>query len=762
MIKKVLKYLFILFVFAWIVIFGIIGLVYIGAFGPIPSKDDLKAIQHEEASRIYTADDHLIGKVFAENRTNVTYEHLPEHLVSALVATEDARFYEHDGVDGMALMRVLIKTIIMGDRSAGGGSTITQQLAKNLFGRKEFGPLTMAVNKSKEAILANRLEKLYSKEEIITLYLNTVPFGENTFGIESAAQRYFTKKVSDLELTEAAVLVGMLKANSHYNPRLHPENAEARRNVVLLQMEKYNYISQQEAEAAKAEPLAVKYSNLNTNNPNGYFIERVKKAAVEILDQSSKPDGSDWDIEKDGLIIHTTLLNEMQNAALSSRAKHLSRLQRTMDQYWKSLSRKSEVKNVLKHELENSNAYKKLSKLGLSKTEIQDSLSKAHNMHLFHWTEATDSISAIDSVAYYAKLLNSAIFSIDAETGAILAYVGGNSHQYLPYDLVLSQHQVASTFKPFVYTTALKSGMSPCEWIDNEAKVYEDFDNWQPENYDKSSGGYFSMKGALAKSVNIPTVATYFQVGHDALQETVEQFGLEKELEEVPSVALGTTSYSLYDMVKAYSVFATRGKMASPYLITKIETSSGDVVYDHKVEKADKVLDETVAENMQLLLKTVVDSGTAAALKRSYGYRSDWAGKTGTAQNYSDAWFIGFNSKIVTGVWVGTRSPVIHMPSSIGSGSGGALPIFANFNAPRYSKSTNRKLTAGFPEFDEALLEDFDCPFYREEKGLEKVLDLFDRKNTSIEKEERRQKRQDDKEEKKEGFFKRLFKRKDN
>ncbi len=721
-----------------------IAIVYLGGFGPIPNSKQLKALKQAEASVVYSADGVLLGKYFQKNRTQVSFNELPKHLVNALVATEDVRFYEHEGIDKIAMTRVLVKTLLLGNKSSGGGSTISQQLAKNLFHRKDFAFLSMPVNKTKEAILANRLESIYSKDEILTLYFNTVPFGEGVYGIESAAQRYFSIPTEKLQLNQAAVLVGILKANTYYNPRRHPDHAIRRRNVVLHQMAKAGYINTKVLKKACKSDLNTKYKNILLENPNGYFLREVKKEAAQILEVADQP----YDLEKDGLHIETTLLAELQNATLQSREQQLVKLQKKMDIYWKGLRKKEAVQVLIKKELQQTKDFRKYKRQKMTANEIDKKLSKKQSKRVFNWDTKSQNLSIKDSIEHYLKMVHAAVYGVDVTSGAVQLYVGGNNYEFLPYNLVNSERQAASTFKPFVYTAALENGQKPCQWINNEQKAYEDYDNWTPENYDHSIGGYYSMPGALAKSMNIPTIETYFNTGHKNLQETVNALGLKKELKNGPATALGTTSYSLQNMVHAYIPFATRKTTVSPYFIKSIRDAEGKVLYTHEIPASNSVaLDSTNLEIMQLLLKGVVDNGTARKLLTTYKAKDAWAGKTGTSQNYSDSWFIGFNSKFIIGAWVGCKYPSINLAPDIGGGSVAALPIVGNVISKTYSDSEiNTKLAAGFPEFSEAVVDACDCDYYREENTLEKIFDLFDKKDAK---------------KKKGNFFSRLFGKKD-
>lgn len=744
--RKILKFFLQVFIL-FVVLLGLfIGTVYIGGFGPIANKKELTEFKQAQASVVYSADQQIVGKFFFTNRTNVPYEKLPKHLIQALIATEDARFYEHKGIDKIAMLRVIFKTILMGNSSAGGGSTISQQLAKNLFQRKDFSFLSMPVNKTKEAILANRLENIYSKEEILALYFNTVPFGERVFGIESASQRYFSKNVSQLTLEESAILVGMLKANTYYNPQRHPDHAFKRRNVVFSQMLKAGFLTQNQYALLIQKPIDTHYKNLELENPNGYFLYQVKKKAQDILANYTKEDGTAWDLQQDGLMIETTLVSELQNEALAARNSHLQKLQKTMDSYWNNIKSKKHIQDIINKEWEQTQEYKLLKNAGQDEKTLKEIARIKKERIVFDWDNKTHFYSKRDSIAHYLKMINAAIYGLNVKTGEVQVYVGGNNYEFLPYNLIKSERQSASTFKPIVYMSALENGEEPCEWINNEEKIYEAYDNWSPQNYDHSNGGYYSMGGALAKSVNIPTVATYFKVGASRLQKTANALGLEKNISDNPSIALGTLSYSLETMVQAYVPFATRGNNVEPYYISAIRDPYGKVIYQHKTNKKKEkpVLNPYNLQTMQYLLKGVVDRGTAIGLKSRYATKGDWAGKTGTSQDYSDSWFIGFNSNFIIGSWVGCKYPSIHLPTSIGGGSVAALPMVGQVLAHSYkSKSIRQNLTAGFPDFDESIIENCNCDFYREENTFEKILDVFDKKKK-----------------KKGNFFTRLFGRK--
>lgn len=743
---------------------GIIGIVLFffsvkwGFFGPLPDKDDLSDIRNATATLVYSSDDQLIGKVFSENRTNVDLRDLPKHLLDALVATEDARFYEHEGVDKRSVLRVIVKSILLGDESSGGGSTITQQLAKNLYGRKNFSVLTLPVNKFKEIILADRLEELYTKEQILEFYLNTVPFSEDTYGIEAASLRFFAKKPIDLHPEESAVLIGMLKAGTIYNPRLHPERATQRRNVVLHQMGKYGYLQVEVEDSLQALPLKLRYSKIAADSYAPYFMGHIRTKAEELLEEKATSEGETYNLETDGLRIYTTLNFEMQRAADTAMAEHMQKLQKLFDRHWQGRKPWGQNEAVFRSALNRSLHWQALQRKKLSDDSLKYYLDRPHPVQVYAaGGDTVLEMSLRDSVEYYISLLNCGFLAMQPEDGAILAWSGGLNHRFLPYDHVLAERQAASTFKPIVYATALSNGADPCSYISNERRVYESYENWAPRNYDNEYGGFYSMKGALTKSINVAAVQTVFEAGINEVLLMAQRMGITGDLPDDPSVALGTGSVSLYDMVKAYAVFANGGYKVEPFYITKIEDAAGEVLYEHKPEKEQtRILDEDVAAMINDMLQAVVNNGTGTRLRKVYGLPNSLAGKTGTAQNYTDGWFIGYNPKLVAGVWVGASSPAVHFRSgTYGSGSAMALPVFGEFFQEINRSSDLRAYTSSsFEELEPRLQRKMNCDDFREENLLDSFRGIFNKeKGKQIDGDA------GDEPEKKEkkGFFKRVF-----
>jgi len=705
--------------------------VSLGFFGKLYSKDQLKSFKNEMASQVYSEDGVLIGKFFDKDRINVKYEQIPPHLIHALIATEDARYFEHEGVDFRSLIRVLFKTIILRDRSAGGGSTITQQLLKNMYGRKNFGPITMLVVKNKEIILAQRLESVYSKEEILTLYLNTVPFGENIYGIGSAAQRFYGCNVSELSIDQSAVLVGMLKANTYYNPRLHPEHALARRNTVMQQMHKYGYLPSDSLNKLKALPLKLNYGNLSKDGNANYFLVQVRKEARNILDEVNKTSTKQWDIEKDGLIINTTLNNTLQSYAIKAFHDHLKVMQARLDKQYKTAYYAKKLQTL---------AEKELRKQG--RLDIRDSIYK---QYVFDWDGIrTDSISVIDSVKRSLTILHAGMIALDPQSGAVRTWVGGIDFYTQPYDQVTAKKQLASTFKPILYAAALETGKMPCDYLSNEEIVLSDYNNWSPQNYDHSVGGKYSLAAALANSKNIPTVHLYIETGFEEVNYLWKKMGFSSILEDEPSSALGTVSASLKELVTAYSSFANGGYAINSYTIELITTANGDTLYRKMPTKEkEEIITAKTSMLMNGILQKAINEGTGTAMRNTYNVHLPLAGKTGTSQNFANAWFVAYNPSLIVATRVGANFSSIHF-SNGSNGSGGrlALPLVGKTLAQaQENPKLVDEINQNFPSLPLELEGAFDCEDYKEETAAQKVLGIFKNKNSTLEKEQKKAER---------------------
>ncbi|WP_241485200.1 transglycosylase domain-containing protein [Psychroserpens damuponensis] len=661
--------------------------VYIGLWGKLPTKADLKDIKQAEASLLLDVDSELLGKYFIFDRQVVSYNELPKHLVDALVATEDSRFYEHGGVDYMSLLRVFFKSILMQDTSSGGGSTISQQLAKNIYGRERHGWFTMPVNKVKEMLLARRFESMYSKQDIIALYLNTVPFSENVFGIESASQRFFSKKTSELNLSESATLVGTLKAPHGYNPRLFPERSQLRRDVVLQQMVKAQYIDDTLKKKTNAEPLETKYQKFNhTDGVAPYFREKIRLEVKTLLDSLNTTNDTEFDLYKDGLKIHTTLDINMQRYAEHAMQQHMKTLQKQFENAYGKNAPWLKNNALIEKEIKNLPLYKKLKKQKLSDEAILDSLNVKTKYTGFSWDE-TDVLegSILDSLKHAIKFLNTGFVAVEPQTGAIKAYVGGIDFEHFKFDHVsVAKRQVGSTFKPIVYATALENGVEPCSYYSVKEVTYTNQKNWTPTNGGKQETDRhlnYSIEKALSESINTIAVKVLEDVGIHTVIDQAKKMGITADLPEVPSLALGTAEISMLELIRAYTSFANEGRVSQPFYITKIEDKFGTIIYEREViEASPEVFSNDTQQLMVEMMKSTINSGTAVRMRSKYGLKNDLAGKTGTTQNNKDGWFLGISPKLVMLSWVGNDDHRIGFSNTgIGQGANSALPIVALF-----------------------------------------------------------------------------------
>ncbi|MHA7942112.1 transglycosylase domain-containing protein [Formosa sp. 3Alg 14/1] len=695
-----------------------IGSIYIGLWGKIPSKTDLADLKQAEASLILDKNEELLGKYFVFDRSIVSFNDLPKYLVDGLIATEDARFYEHGGIDYPSFFRVFFKSVLLQDNSAGGGSTITQQLAKNLFGRKEYWMLSMPINKIKEMIVATRIEDVYDKNDIIALYLNTVPFSENTFGIESASYRFFNTSTKNLSLSEASTLVGTLKANHSYNPRLFPERSQLRRDVVLQQMVKYGYIDEATRKRESNHPVEIDYHKFTYNEGLApYFREHVRKQVSQILDSINKSDNSEYDLYTDGLKITTTLDNTMQAYAEKGMTKHMERLQNQFEKAYGSNAPWLKDEVMITELIQKTPAYKRLQKEKLSESEIMKALNKKSKKPIFSYEGDTIvSVSAIDSLKHYLKFLNTGFVAIEPKTGAIRSYVGGINFEHFKYDHVsMGKRQVGSTFKPFVYTAALESGMDPCTYISVKEVTYTNEDGWTPSNASNDEVDphmNFSLEKALSRSVNTIAVKLLDMVGIPAVIKQARKMGVTSELPDVPSLALGTAELSLLELTAAYTSYVNKSVPSKPYFIEKIEDKNGKVLYEYKPSKPmDPAFSEKTRQTMIEFMKATINEGTAKRMRSIYGLPNDMAGKTGTTQDNRDGWFMGITPNLVMGSWVGNDDHRIGFSTtSIGQGANSALPIVANFVSQLNKDNDFNSITkAKFETPSQDVLEALDC-----------------------------------------------------
>jgi penicillin-binding protein 1A len=765
--RRIIKFGLFAFFGVLLLLFLLFGAVYIGLFGPLPSEADLTGIKQDNASEIYSSDGELLGKYFIQNRSSISFGEIPQTAIDALVSTEDSRFFEHEGIDFYSIPRVVIKTIILGDRSGGGGSTISQQLIKNLFGRTDHGALSMPVNKLKENITALKLEEIYTKEEIITLYLNTVSFGENVYGIKAAAQRYFNKTPDELELIEAATLIGMLKANTAYNPRLYPEASKERRNVVLALMVREGSLPPDELFTLQAEPIKLDYQKLEGQfGPAPYLRDFLKPKITQLLESTDRGDGTPYNLYSDGLKISLSIDSRLQANAEAAVKKQMRRIQADFDAHWKSNKPWGNDQNFLWTEAKKSIRYKRLTDAGRTEKEIKEIFSTPTRLNVFTLDGyQSKTMSPLDSVAYHQMILQAGFLAMNAKTGDVLAYVGGIDFGHFPYDHITSRRQVGSTFKPFVYAAALESGIKPCDYIENEPIIFSNYDDWSPQNSGGEEGGFYTVKGGLAKSVNTIAARLIAEIGPEAARNLARRLGIKSDLPNGPSIALGVADLSLMEMVPAYSAFANEGILAKPNFILKIETADGKTLFKAKPDKGEKVLEYDVAATMREMLELVVDSGTARSLRSVFGIRTDIGGKTGTTQNNADGWFMSITPNMVCGAWVGGQSPLVRFRSTrLGQGAATALPIVGEFIRTSESKKATASLVGmRFPSTDADILLDLMCPIFVEDRTEFFLDNLFDKESREERRELRKQARQEElqeeyeEQEEKKGWMNRLL-----
>lgn len=700
--------------------------IYAGFWGEIPGDEDLKHLKQSEATEVFASEGELIGKYYIFDRQPVLYEELPEHLIDALIATEDVRYYEHTGIDSRSLLRVFFKTILLGDESSGGGSTITLQLAKNLFGRSDYGYSGIVVNKVKESIIARRLEDIYTKEEILTLYLNTVPFSDNTYGIESAARKFFNKTTSDLSLKEAATLVGTLKASHYYNPRLFPERSKTRRNVVLYQMQKYGYLSPEIFTAIKEAPVELNYQYFNHNDGTAaYFRSQLQKDVKAILDTLKKDNGESYNLFHDGLQVHTTIDYKMQRLAEEAMAEHMTSLQA---QFEKSYGKNAPWlrQELIEEAIPKTEQYKNLAAAGWSESEILDSLNRKKDMELFDWgKKELVQASIIDSLQHYMKFLNMGMLNMDPKSGAVKSWIGGVNHEYFKYDHVAqSKRQVGSTFKPVVYTAAVEAGIDPCTYYSIREVTYNE--GWTPSNSSEDEDPHmnYSMEAALSRSINTIAVKVLFDVGIENVINQARKMGITSDLPKYPSLALGTAELSVKELAGAYSGFVNRGRPAKPYYITRIADKYGKTIAEFAPQVADRQAFSSTTGNIMLeMMKSTVNEGTAARLRYKYKLPNDIAGKTGTTQNNKDGWFVGITPNLLSVTWVGADDHRIGFRNtSVGQGANSALPVFALLMQKMNDDSDFNEITeAKFPAPSSTVQMMLDCEPTQRDNFLERL-----------------------------------------
>tara|TARA_R110002050_G_scaffold169716_2_gene301529 strand:+ start:5054 stop:7384 length:2331 start_codon:yes stop_codon:yes gene_type:complete len=698
----------------------IFSLASFGAFGELPDHTQLENPETNLATEIISSDGVTLGKFyFNDNRTPVSYDELPKHLIDALVATEDARFFEHSGIDARGTLRAVIKL-----GSGGGASTISQQLAKQLFhGQGSTNIMKRMLQKVKEWIIAIRLERQYTKEEILAQYFNIYDFGNFADGIRSASRIYFGKEPKELDLKESAMLVGMFKNSSLYNPLpdRNPVGVKNRRNVVLAQMEKYGYITTAVKDSLQKTDLDLNYSpESHREGTATYFREYLRAFMKDWIANNPKPDGTKYNLNSDGLKVYTTIDSRMQKYAEEAVQQHMPRLQaeffhqntpeRNPTAPFLELD-KTEIDALMNRSMRQSERWRRMKyDLGKSNKEIKESFYKPTRMKIFAWKGEIDTImKPIDSMRYYKSFLLPGLMSMDPQTGHVKAWVGGMNYKHFQYDHVKAgKRQVGSTFKPFVYAAAIDQlHLSPCDILPRsqitiEANKYGNPEPWSPKNSDGDYGGSMTLKDALANSVNTVTARVMDKVGPRAVVDLAKKLGVESEVLPVPSIALGTADLSVYEMVGAYSAFANKGVYTKPVMVTTIVDKNNTVLYQFRPETRDVLSEETAYVTVKLM-EGVTQSGSGARLRTSGAetYRADYreiitgypyqftnpiAGKTGTTQNQSDGWFMGMVPDLVTGVWVGAEDRSVHFGNiTYGQGAAMALPIWALYMKSCYA-----------------------------------------------------------------------------
>ncbi len=751
--------------------------VRVGMFGSIPSVRHIKSIKNPVSSVLLDDDGRTLGKYFIENRTNVNYNSISPHIIKALIATEDRRFYKHHGIDMVSWGRVIIKTILLSDESSGGGSTISQQLAKNLYSRKDYLILSKPINKIREMFIAKRLERIYNKEEILTWYLNTVAFGNGIFGIDVACKQLFNIDTEDITTQDAAVLIGMLKATGVYSPLRNEGKAKDRRNIVLNQMLINKYLTRYEYDSLIKLPIKLNYKKEgHTDGLATYIREQIRLDLNKLLKDYPKPDGKPYSLYTDGLKIYTTLDAQMQRLAEDAVHERMAKLQDEFEKHWKKKDPWDQP-TFLSDLVPKSDRYIAMKKAGYSMKEIEEAFKNKVPMTFFTHSGMKDTIaSPMDSLKYYLRMLNAGFLALDHSNGKVKAWVGGIDYLHFKYDHVRSKRQVGSTFKPIVMAAALGEGYTPCDYFSNDHIVYTQYENWDPHNSNEKYGGYYSMEGTLVNSVNCAAVDAIIQIGSRTVINMARKLGIQSDLPAVPALALGTADISLMEMVEAFSVFANQGKKIEPYYIKRVENHKGELIVDFekKRPKPEVVIPELHAQLMTRMLKSVAEAGTARGLRTRFSIGSEVAGKTGTTQNQSDGWLIAYTPHLVVGSWVGGEMPIIRFRSlDLGQGSYMALPICGIFLHKMNANKSLKKYQGGvFPALSDEGRGMMGCPYFLEDdvddvlaEGEEsdtlKVVPVAKHKIDTI-KDIRHRKR----DRKKEGggiggFFDRLFKKKE-
>ncbi|MBC8320487.1 MAG: transglycosylase domain-containing protein [Bacteroidetes bacterium] len=721
----------------WFLLIAIVVVFFYGViaewFGHMPTFEELENPKSSLASEVYSSDGELLGTYFIENRSKISYRDISPNLINALVAIEDIRFEKHSGIDEKALIRVLYG-VITGNHK-GGGSTLTQQLAKNLFPRGRLSTPKLVLRKFQEWITALKLERYYSKEEIIAMYLNTVPFGHNSYGIKSASATFFDCSPDSLNIQQAALMAGVVNAPTRYSPISNPERSLERRNLVLRQMQKYGFISQEVFDSVSMLPLGVSKYKMRDHNQGiaRYFREYLRSELKEWSLTHYKPDGSPYNIYKDGLKIYTTIDSRMQRYAEEAIREHLSLdLQPAFYEHWEGYTHapfdfdkeeaEESVDKIMLQAVKRSERYRMLRNSGVDMDSILENFKQPAEMRIFSWNGSIDTImTPLDSILYFKYFLQAGLLSMESHTGYVRAMVGGIDYQYFKFDhAVQGKRQVGSTFKPFLYTLAMQEGeYTPCYKVSNISYSVELDDGtfWAPRNSSNDRiGEEVTLKWALANSNNWISAYLIGRFSPQSVRQMARKMGVESDIPAVPSIALGTPDLSLYEMVGAMNTFANKGVYVKPTFVTKIEDKNGNLLERFVPEKTD-AMNEVTAYKMLKLMEGVVESGTGIRLRYRYGFNNPIAGKTGTTQNQSDGWFMGITPDLTTGIWVGAEDRSVHFRTiTLGQGANMALPIWALYMNKVYADPS---LGISRGEFDKPLgdvMIEFDCEKYDRER----------------------------------------------
>ena len=727
----------------WIVFGGFLLLLVLfffcvakGVFGTMPTFDELENPRTNLATEIISADGKLLGSYYVENRSNVRYAELSHYMPEALISIEDERFTEHSGIDERALLRVAFG--LLTGRKKGGGSTITQQLAKNLFPRGEnLSKPQLVLRKFQEWITATKLEHNYSKEEIIAMYLNTVAFGHNAFGIRSAASTFFDKKPIEMNIEECALMAGVVNAPTRYSPVRNPERSMGRRNLVLQKMADNGFITQAECDSISLIPIDMTHFSIKDHNSGQatYFREFLRGELNEWAKNTKRADGTPYNIYRDGLRIYTTIDSRMQRYAEEAVKEFMGKeLQPMFYKHWKGQKNApfsnvtaDEIDHILLTSMKRTDRYRSLKSEGMPEDSIRAEFDRPVRMTVFSWDGPIDTVmTPMDSIRYYKWFLQASLVSIESHTGHVKAYVGGLDYRFFKYDHVTqARRQVGSTFKPFLYSLAMQEGeYTPCTRIPNIPYniQLEDGKFWSPGNSGGRVGEEITLKYALAQSNNWISAYLMNRFGPNAVIAQARRMGVESPIDAVPAICLGVCDLKLIEMVGAMSTFANQGVYIKPMFITRIEDKNGNVIQRFSPEESE-AMSELTAYKMIELMKGVVQSGTGIRLRSTYGFTNPVAGKTGTTQKNSDGYFMGITPDLTTGVWVGAEDRSVHFRSTkLGQGSHTALPIWALYMKKVYA---DKGLNISKGDFEKPYIPgvdlNFDCDRYDNDEGVEYI-----------------------------------------